>query len=218
MNKLVSASILSADLLNLESEIRKLEKNSVDMIHFDVMDGIFVPNISYGIPVLESIDRLSPDLLLDVHLMITDPLKYIDKFFLAGADYITFHIESESNTAETIEAIRRTDAGIGIAIKPDTPAEAVFPYINDADMILVMTVEPGFGGQAFMDMSEKIRKIREYAESNRNNPASLRIEVDGGIDDKTAPIVKNAGADVLVSGSYLFRADDMEKAVSILRT
>lgn len=218
MNKLVSASILSADLLNLESEISRLEKNGIDMIHFDVMDGIFVPNISYGIPVLESINRLSPELLLDVHLMITDPLKYIDKFFVAGADYITFHLESVSDTADTIEAIRRTDASIGIAIKPDTPAEAVYPYINDVDMILVMTVEPGFGGQAFMDMSEKIRKIREYAESNRHNPAHLWIEVDGGIDDKTAPIVKNAGADVLVSGSYLFRADDMEKAVSILRT
>ncbi|MDE6500551.1 MAG: ribulose-phosphate 3-epimerase [Ruminococcus sp.] len=217
MSNLVSASILSADLLNLESEIRKLEKNNIDMIHFDVMDGIFVPNISYGIPVLESINRLSPDMLLDVHLMITDPLKYIKKFFLAGADYITFHLESISDTAETIEAIRQTDASIGIAIKPDTPAEAVFPYINDADMILVMTVEPGFGGQKFMDMSDKIRKIREYADKNRRNPRHLWIQVDGGIDDKTAPIVKNAGADVLVSGSYLFRADDMRKSADILR-
>ncbi|MDE6035177.1 MAG: ribulose-phosphate 3-epimerase [Ruminococcus sp.] len=218
MSNLVSASVLSADMLHLEEEIKKLGKSGVDMIHFDVMDGVFVNNISFGIPVLESINKLSPDLLLDVHLMITDPLKYINKFFLAGADYITFHLESESDTAETIEEIRRTGARTGLAIKPDTPAEAVYPYINDVDMILVMTVEPGFGGQEFMDMSDKIRNIREYAERNRSNPAHLFVEVDGGINDRTAPIVKNAGADVLVSGSYLFRADDMEKAVRTLRT
>jgi len=206
----VSASVLSADLLNLESEIRKIEKAGVDMLHFDVMDGIFVNNITYGIPVLKSISRLSPDIILDVHLMITDPLKYIREFAEAGADIITFHIESESDTMDTIRAIKKTNAKIGLAIKPGTPAESVLPYIEYIDMILVMTVEPGFGGQKFMDMSEKIKKIREYG-------SNFDIQVDGGIDYKTAPIVKKAGANILVSGSYLFRAENLPEAVDILR-
>lgn len=214
MNNLVSASILSADLLNLESEIRKLEKNGVDWIHFDVMDGVFVNNISYGIPVLSQINKKT-DMFLDVHLMITDPLKYIRQFDEAGADMITFHIESISDTMETIRALQQTECHIGIAVKPNTPAEDVFPYIEYADMILVMTVEPGFGGQAFMDMSGKIRKIREYAD--KNGYEKILIQVDGGIDDKTAPTVKKAGAEVLVSGSYLFKADNMTDAVRKLK-
>lgn len=214
MINLVSASILSADLLNLESEIRKLEKNNVDWIHFDVMDGVFVPNISYGIPVLAQI-RKKTDMFLDVHLMITNPLKYITQFDKSGADMITFHIESVSDTMETIKALQQTKCRIGIAVKPNTPAEDVFPYIEYADMILVMTVEPGFGGQSFMDMSDKIRRIREYAD--KNGYEKLMIQVDGGIDDKTAPIVKSAGAEVLVSGSYLFRAENMTDAVGKLK-
>ncbi|MCM1357813.1 MAG: ribulose-phosphate 3-epimerase [Prevotella sp.] len=212
---LVSASVLSADMLNLESEIRKIENSGVDMLHFDVMDGVFVNNITFGLPVLEQINKISGSYMeLDVHLMITDPLKYIKAFDMAGADIITFHIESESDTMETIRAIHQTEAVASIALKPDTPAEAVFPYIEYLSMVLVMTVEPGFGGQKFMDMSEKIRKIRRYAEENC---LEIDIQVDGGINDKTAPIVKSAGADVLVSGSYLFKADDMEKAVETLR-
>ncbi len=214
MINLVSASILSADLLNLESEIRKLEKNNVDWIHFDVMDGVFVPNISYGIPVLAQI-RKKTDMFLDVHLMITNPLKYITQFDKSGADMITFHIESVSDTMETIKALQQTECHIGIAVKPNTPAEDVFPYIEYADMILVMTVEPGFGGQSFMDMSDKIRRIREYAD--KNGYKKLMIQVDGGIDDKTAPVVKSAGAEVLVSGSYLFRAENMADAVGKLK-
>ncbi|MCM1231634.1 MAG: ribulose-phosphate 3-epimerase [Ruminococcus flavefaciens] len=214
MTNLVSASILSADLLNLESEIRKLEENSVDWIHFDVMDGVFVPNISYGIPVLAQIRRKT-EMFLDVHLMITNPLRYVTEFEKAGADMITFHIESESDTSETLRALQQTRCRTGIAIKPGTPAEAVFPYISHADMILVMTVEPGFGGQSFMDMSEKIRRIREYADLN--GFGNLMIQVDGGIDDRTAPVVKSAGADVLVSGSYLFKAQDMGSAVGKLK-
>lgn len=216
MINLVSASILSADLLNLESEIRKLEKNNVDWIHFDVMDGVFVPNISYGIPVLEQVSKVSRFMELDVHLMITDPLKYIEAFDKAGAGIITFHIESESDTMETIRAIQQTECYVGIALKPDTPAEAVFPYIDEhLSMVLVMTVEPGFGGQSFMDMSEKIRKIRRYADEH--GFYDLLIQVDGGIDDKTAPIVKSAGAKALVSGSYLFRAENMADAVGKLK-
>ncbi|MDE5765238.1 MAG: ribulose-phosphate 3-epimerase [Ruminococcus sp.] len=216
MINIVSASILSADLLNLESEIKKLEENNVDWIHFDVMDGVFVPNISYGIPVLAQVSKVSKCMECDVHLMITDPLKYIRQFDEAGADIITFHIESISDTVETVKAIRQTKCNVGIALKPDTPAEAVFPYINEhLTMVLVMTVEPGFGGQAFMDMSEKIRKIRRYADEH--GFCDLLIQVDGGIDEYTSGIVKSAGANVLVSGSYLFKADDMSSAVEKLK-
>ncbi len=210
----VSASILSADLLNLESEIRKLEKSGVDMIHFDVMDGIFVDNITYGLPVLKSIKKLSPDMLLDVHLMITKPLKYVREFAESGADIITFHIESKSNTMRTIEELYKTNVKRAIAIKPDTPAESVFPYMKYLNMVLVMTVEPGFGGQKFMDMTDKIKKIRNYADENN---LAIDIQVDGGIDDKTAPVVKKAGANILVSGSYLFRSENLAETADNLR-
>lgn len=213
MTNFVSASILSADLLNLESEIKRLEESGVDMLHFDVMDGVFVNNITYGIPVLAQV-RKATDMILDVHLMITDPFKYIGEFSKAGADIITFHVESASDTMETIRAIQQTSSKVAVAVKPNTPAEDVFPYIEYADMILVMTVEPGFGGQAFMDMSDKICKIREYA---NKNGFDIDIQVDGGIDDKTAPIVKKAGANVLVSGSYLFKTENMADAVRKLK-
>ena len=210
----VSASVLSADLLNLESEIRKLEKSGVNMIHFDVMDGIFVNNITYGLPVLKSIQKLSPDMLLDVHLMITNPLKYVREFAESGADIITFHIESKSNTMRTIEELYKTNVKRAIAIKPDTPAESVFPYMKYLDMVLVMTVEPGFGGQKFMDMTDKIKAVRNYADENN---LDIDIQVDGGIDDKTAPIVKKAGANILVSGSYLFRSENLAETADGLR-
>ena len=209
----ISASILSADLLNLESEIKKLEKCGVDMLHFDVMDGVFVNNITYGIPVLAQVLKAT-DMVLDVHLMITDPLKYIKEFAIAGADIITFHIESESNIMETIKAIQQTDARRAIALKPNTPAESVFPYMEYLDMVLVMTVEPGFGGQKFMDMTEKIRKIRKYADEKGFD---IDIQVDGGINGETAPLVKEAGANILVSGSYLFKAENMEDTVRKLK-
>lgn len=214
-NYKVSASVLSADLLNLESEIRKLKSASVDMIHFDVMDGIFVNNISYGLPVLKSIHNMPPEMTLDVHLMITNPLKYIKAFAEAGADIITFHIESKSNTMRTIEELYKTPhVRRAIALKPDTSAESVFPYMKYLDMVLVMTVEPGFGGQKFMNMSDKIKAIRKYADENN---LDIDIQVDGGIDDKTAPIVKKAGANVLVSGSYLFRSENLKQTVDDLR-
>lgn len=214
MNNYVSASVLSADMLDLRGEIKKLEANGIDMLHFDVMDGVFVDNISYGLPILECVSGAT-DMTLDVHLMITDPLRYVKRFAEAGADYISFHIESQSDTAETIRAIRESGAKPALAIKPMTPAEEVFRYLPDLDMVLVMTVEPGFGGQSFIpETAEKVRIIRE-----RINELGLDIpvEVDGGINASTSSIVKEAGANVLVSGSYLFKAADMKAAADGLR-
>lgn len=212
---LVSASILSADLLDLRSEVRRIKEAGVDMLHFDVMDGVFVNNISYGLPLLRQMSKeVKNTTILDVHLMITDPLKYVKAFDEAGADIITFHIESSSDTMKTIQAIAESGARPAIALKPDTPASVVLPYIPYIDMVLVMTVEPGFGGQEFMDMSEKIRTIRKYADENGYE---LDIEVDGGIDSVTAPVVKAAGANWLVSGSYLFQSDNMAEAAANLK-
>lgn len=216
LNIEVSASVLSADPLDFGKEIKKVEKSGAEMIHYDVMDGVFVNNITFGIPLLRSMNGKT-GCILDVHLMITDPLKYIDDFADAGADIITFHVESESDTAETIKAIRRNGIKAAISVKPGTPADVVYPFINDVDMVLVMTVEPGFGGQKFMDMSEKISAIRKYADENRTSTTPLDIQVDGGIDNETAPIVKKAGANILVSGSYLFRAENMADAVTKLK-
>ena len=210
----VSASVLSADMLDFRNEIRKLEKNEIVMLHFDVMDGMFVNNITFGLPVLQQV-RKSTDMTLDVHLMIEDPLKYIKKFADFGADIISFHIESRSNTLDTIKAIKDCGIKTAIALKPVTPAEDVFEYLAYLDMVLVMTVEPGFGGQSFIpETADKIRTLREKI---NNLGLKTDIEVDGGINDKTAGIVLNAGANVLVSGSYLFSSDDMKAAADALR-
>ncbi len=201
-------------MLDFRNEIRKLEKSDIDMLHFDVMDGIFVNNITFGLPVLQQV-RKATDMTLDVHLMIADPLKYVKKFADFGADMISFHIESQSDTMETIKAIRECSIRTALAIKPATPAEDVYEYLPYLDMVLVMTVEPGFGGQSFMpETVDKIRKIREKANSLG---LETDIEVDGGINDKTASVVLDAGANVLVSGSYLFASDDMKAAAAVLK-
>lgn len=211
---MVSASVLSADMLNLKEEIKRMEKSGIEMLHFDVMDGIFVNNITYGLPILEQV-RKTTDLILDVHLMIADPLRYVRRFAECGADYISFHIESESDTAETLRAIRESGVKTALAIKPATPAEAVFEYLDQLDMVLVMTVEPGFGGQNFIpETVEKVRIIRERISSMG---LDIRVEVDGGINDVTSECVINAGADTLVSGSYLFKAENMAEAAGKLR-
>lgn len=211
---MVSASVLSADMLNLKEEIKRMEKSGIEMLHFDVMDGIFVNNITYGLPILEQV-RKTTDLILDVHLMIADPIRYVRRFAECGADYISFHIESESDTAETLRAIRESGVKTALAIKPATPAEAVFEYLDQLDMVLVMTVEPGFGGQNFIpETVEKVRIIRERISSMG---LDIRVEVDGGINDVTSECVINAGADTLVSGSYLFRAENMAEAAGKLR-
>ncbi len=211
---MVSASVLSADMLNLKEEIKRIETSGIEMLHFDVMDGIFVDNISYGLPVLEQV-RKTTNLILDVHLMITDPLRYVNRFAECGADYISFHIESESDTSETLRTIRKSGVKTALAIKPATPAEAVFEYLDQLDMVLVMTVEPGFGGQSFIpETVEKIRIIRKKINSME---LDIRVEVDGGINDSTSGIVLNAGADTLVSGSYLFKSENMGEAARKLR-
>lgn len=210
----VSASVLSADMLDLGSEIRKLEMNGIDMLHFDVMDGIFVNNITFGLPILEQVRKAS-DIFLDVNLMIKDPAKYVKRFSEAGADMISFHIESDSDPVETLKSIRECGVKPAIAIKPATPAETVYELLPYLDMVLVMTVEPGFGGQSFIpETTEKIRAIRSKI---NELGLDINIEVDGGINDKTSEIVRKAGANVLVSGSYLFHAENIAVAANALK-
>lgn len=214
MDKYVSASVLSADLLNLESEVRRLEKSNIDMLHFDVMDGIFVNNITYGLPVLQAIRKIT-DLTLDVHLMIQEPMRYAGRFAEYGADYISFHLESDGNTMETLTDVKNSGAKAALAIKPSTPAESVYDYLPYLDMVLVMTVEPGFGGQAFIP--ETVAKVRKIREKIDELGLDVLVQVDGGINDETARVVLDAGANVLVSGSYLFKADDMALAAAALK-
>ena len=214
MDTIISASILSADLCNLERDIKRAEKAGCDYIHFDVMDGVFVNNISYGIPVLKSVSKVT-DIVLDVHLMIVDPIKYIRQFAESGADIITFHYEAGSDCGEVIDLIHSYGKKAGVSVKPNTPVSVLYPYLDKIDMVLVMTVEPGFGGQGFIP--ETLDKITELKGELDKRDMTVPIQVDGGINDKTASKVKENGASVLVAGSYLFGAEDMEEAVGALR-
>ncbi len=210
----ISPSILSSDFSNLEQEIKSLDKAGADWIHIDVMDGCFVPNITLGAPIVKAI-RPHTRLPFDVHLMIRDPLAYIPDFLTAGADIITFHLESESDTKETIAAIRAGGAMASLSIKPATPVQAVFPYLDTLSMVLIMSVEPGFGGQSFQESClEKIRILRREAQK-RDLP--LLIQVDGGIDENTIALCAAAGADTFAVGSTIFRADDRKAAIQHLR-
>lgn len=210
----ISPSILSSDFSNLEQEIKSLDKAGADWIHIDVMDGCFVPNITLGAPIVKAI-RPHTRLPFDVHLMIRDPLAYIPDFLTAGADIITFHLESESDTKKTIAAIRAGGAMASLSIKPATPVQAVFPYLDTLSMVLIMSVEPGFGGQSFQESClEKIRILRREAQK-RDLP--LLIQVDGGIDENTIALCAAAGADTFAVGSTIFRADDRKAAIQHLR-
>lgn len=214
MSSIISASLLGCDLARLGEEAERARLAGVDWLHYDVMDGNFVDNISFGLPVLYSLNKAT-DMPIDVHLMINSPEKYVERFVSLGADRVCFHLEASNDPVGTLDLIRSCNAGAGIAIRPHTPAEAVFPYLEHADMILVMTVEPGFGGQEFIP--ETVGKISEIREELERRSLSAHIQVDGGINPQTAEIVKNAGADVLVAGTYLFGSEDMKAAVSRLR-
>lgn len=207
---IISPSILSADFANLERDIKRVEDAGADWLHVDVMDGHFVPNITIGVPVVASIKKVT-SLPLDVHLMIENPEKYIEPFAKAGADILTFHYESVSDVKGIIDLIKFKGINAGMSIKPKTPAEVAFPYLNDLDLLLIMTVEPGFGGQKFMqDCAEKIKHIKSHS------PESLIIQVDGGINAETGRICTSYGANSLVAGNYIYKSDDIKSAVQSL--
>ena len=210
----IAPSILSADFAKLGQEVQRVK--SADWLHVDVMDGMFVSNISIGVPVVKSL-RKATDMFLDVHLMIEKPVRYIDAFADAGADLLSVHLEADMppGIRAALEALDRRGVKKGIVLRPITAAEAVLPYIKDVDLILVMTVEPGFGGQKFMaDQLPKIAAIRKYID--QYNPG-CHLEVDGGVDPNTAPLVIQAGADVLVAGSAVYGAADPAQAIRTLR-
>lgn len=210
----LSPSILAADFANLEREIKTV--SDADYIHLDVMDGHFVPNITIGIPVVAAIRKIT-SLPLDVHLMIDRPLRYIERFVKAGADLLTIHLEADSaeNTLEALKLIRSLGCRASLCLKPATPASAAAPFLPFCDMILVMTVEPGFGGQTFMH--DQLPKIKALSDMIRDGGYQCDIEVDGGIDTTTAPLVISHGANVLVSGSTIFHAQDRAAVIETLR-
>lgn len=206
----IAPSLLAADFANLEREIKDI--NKADFIHLDVMDGQFVPNISFGIPVIKALRKHS-DLVFDVHLMIKNPLKYIKAFADAGADIITFHVEADDDIKETIDEIKSCGKKCGIVLSPDTEAEAVIPYLDMVDMILIMSVYPGFGGQKYIPASaDKLRKVKEYI-GKRN----IDLEIDGGITAENVHLVIEAGANVIVAGTSVFGKEDRNKAIEDLK-
>lgn len=211
MSKMVAPSILSADFANLEKEIRAVAQAGADWIHVDVMDGHFVPNLTIGVPVVKSLKKISP-LPLDVHLMIEKPERYVEDFVKAGSDYLTIHVEATEDPAAVLKRIRELGAKAGITLRPGTALESVLPLLPWCDLVLVMTVEPGFGGQSFMpDQVEKIRRLRQEIRTKNLN---LLIEVDGGINEQTARAC--AEADVLVAGNYVFK-NDYAQAIAQLK-
>lgn len=211
---LISPSILASDFSRLAEEIKSIENAGADLVHIDVMDGMFVPNLTLGAPVIKCL-KDKTTLPFDVHLMIEEPARYIDDFASAGADIITFHIEATKDIDATINKIINCGCKPAISLKPNTPAQAVFPYLDKLYMVLVMTVEPGFGGQSFMaDMMPKLKAIKDEIEKRG---LDTHIQIDGGIDDKTVTQVLKNGADVIVAGSYIFKASDRSEPIKILR-
>ena len=214
MSTIVSPSLLAADFTNLAEEIKRTEVAKADMLHLDVMDGIFVTNLSFGVPVVAALRKIT-DITFDTHLMTQDPIRLIEKFAKAGSDYITFHYESDSNVKDTIALIKSFGVKAGISVKPKTDITEIYPYLNDLDLVLIMTVEPGYGGQSFMeDMLPKISALRKEID---NRGLKTIIEIDGGINDKTGKLCVDNGADALVAGTYLYASDEMTERTELLK-
>ena len=210
----VSPSVLACDLSRLLEEVKSIESAGADMVHLDVMDGMFVTNISFGLPVIASL-RKHTDIFFDVHLMIDRPERYVHRFIEAGADLVTFHYEASECPRKTLRTVRGLGKKAGISIKPGTPAEVIFPLLDACDLVLVMTVEPGYGGQAFIpEMLDKIRAIKAEIEARG---LDVDIQVDGGINAETGRLVREAGANNLVAGSYVFKETDRRAAIDSLR-
>lgn len=212
----IAPSILSADFSRLGNEVTDIRSGGADYIHFDVMDGEFVPNISIGIPVLKSLRKIT-DMFIDVHLMITTPLRFAKAFCDAGADLVVFHVEADSyqNISDAIDVVKAQGKKVGLAVKPRTPAAVLYPFIERLDLVLVMTVEPGFGGQSFMP--DQLPKIKELRHEIERRGLDCELEVDGGVDPVTAKLCKAAGANVLVAGSAVFGKADRAAQIAAIR-
>ncbi|MEI6846291.1 MAG: ribulose-phosphate 3-epimerase [Candidatus Firestonebacteria bacterium] len=210
----IAPSILSADYLNFGRDIKKLERSGADFIHIDVMDGSFVPNITFGLGLVKYIRKITA-LPLDCHLMIVNPDKYLTGFAEAGADYITIHYEAARNLKQDLKKIKKLGVKAGLSLNPDTPVKKILPYLKYVDLLLVMSVFPGFGGQKFIAGSvDRILEIKEYILKHK---LKVKIEVDGGVNEETAPLINAAGADILVAGAAVFSAKDQKKVIKNLR-
>lgn len=210
MKRIISPSMLSADFGNLERDTRMIDRSRAEWVHIDVMDGVFVPNISFGFPVMKPI-RQATSKVLDVHLMIVEPEKYVEQFVKAGADYVTFHVEATEQADKCIELIHAAGAKAGVSIKPATPTGVIKELLPKVELVLVMSVEPGFGGQSFMPIS--IDKVKELAAMREEMGLDFIIEVDGGISSKNAALLFDAGAEALVAGSAVFKAESPEQEI-----
>ena len=210
----ISPSALACDFSKLGQEVMEVEAAGADYIHLDVMDGVFVPNISFGIPVIASLRKVT-DIPFDVHLMLVEPERYITEFSAAGADVITVHYEACSDVLLTLDTIRLNGKKVGLSIKPGTPAEAIFPYLDKCDWVLVMTVEPGFGGQSLIEST--LPKIKEIKDEAQRRGLDIKVQADGGIGAKNISKLKEAGADIVVAGSAVFGASDRKAAIDALK-